>query len=176
MFGGENVTLPDVVKDKIRVKAIERFKDKTNHPLYLRTGELAPMYGKHHTEATKKVLSDKNKGKVMSLDAREKLSQAAKKRFESQEERDRIAVTRLGRKHTDEAKKNMRENSSVKVPVYSPELNMRFDSQTIAAEYVGIPSTNICRVLRGERKHAGRHPITGELLSWKEIATEVIAE
>lgn len=174
--GGDNTTLPNIVKDKIRVKAIERFQDKTNHPLYGRVGELAPMYGKHQTDETKKKISDGNKGKVIPFEVRKKQSEAAKKRFESQVERDRISASSLGRKHTDEDRRKMRENSSVKIPVYSPELQMSFDSQTIAAEYVGIPSTYICRVLRGKRKHAGRHPVTGELLSWQEIKMEVIAE
>ena len=173
--GGDNTTLPDVVKDKIRIKAIERFQDKTNHPLYGRVGELAPMYGKHQTEKTKKKISDGNKGKIVPLEVRKKQSEAAKKRFESQSERDRISASSLGRKHTDEDRRKMCENSGVKIPVYSPELQMSFDSQTIAAEYVGIPSANIGRVLHGKRKHAGRHPVTGELLSWQEIKTEVIA-
>ena len=174
--GGDNTSLPDVVKDKIRAKAIERFQDKTNHPIYGRIGELAPMYGKHQTDEAKKRISDANKGRVIPIEFRKKISEAAKKRFESQAERDRIAASSLGRKHTDEDRRKMRENNSVKIPVYSPELQMSFNSQTLAAEYVGIPSTHICRVLHGKRKHAGRHPDTGELLSWHEVIMEVIAE
>ena len=52
--------------------------------------------------------------------------------------------------------------------VYSPELNMYFDSATKAANYLNITVGNICSCCNGEarHKHAGRHPETGELLTW----------
>lgn len=52
--------------------------------------------------------------------------------------------------------------------VYSPELDMYFDSATKAAKYLCITVGAICSCCNKDpkRKHAGRHPETGELLTW----------
>lgn len=56
-------------------------------------GELNPMYGKHHTEETKSILSEKNKGKKAwnlgiphSEETKQKISKANKGRIQSSEE------------------------------------------------------------------------------------------
>ena len=47
-----------------------------------------------------------------------------------------------------------------------------FDTVKSAAEWCGLKThTNIIYVCNGKRKHAGRHPITGEQLSWKNYDT-----
>jgi DNA-binding protein H-NS len=43
-------------------------------------GENNPMFGKHHTEKTKKEISDSEKGKIDSEETRKKKSSSAKKR------------------------------------------------------------------------------------------------
>ena len=46
--------------------------------------------------------------------------------------------------------------------------NKIFNSQLEAANYAGLKnSTPISRCCRGERKTAGKHPISGERLTWK---------
>ena len=52
--------------------------------------------------------------------------------------------------------------------IYSPELNMFFDSATKAARYVKTSVGNICSCCKGYsgRKYAGQHPDTGESLTW----------
>lgn len=52
--------------------------------------------------------------------------------------------------------------------VYSPELNIYFDSATQAAKYLGITVGPLCSCCNGDfrHKHAGKHPQTGELLTW----------
>ena len=52
--------------------------------------------------------------------------------------------------------------------VYSPELDMYFDSATEAAKFLNITVGAICSCCNGDprHKHAGRHPETGELLTW----------
>lgn len=52
--------------------------------------------------------------------------------------------------------------------VYSSELDMHFDSATEAAKFVNTSIGNICSCCNGDprHKHAGRHPETGELLTW----------
>lgn len=42
-----------------------------------------------------------------------------------------------------------------------------FNSQSEASRYFNTPQTNISKVLRGERKSAGKHPETGEKLRWQ---------
>lgn len=55
--------------------------------------------------------------------------------------------------------------------VYSPELNMCFDSATQAANYLNIAVGNICSCCNGDLKHqhAGKHPETGQLLTWMYV-------
>lgn len=52
--------------------------------------------------------------------------------------------------------------------VYSPELNMYFESATKAAKYANTTVGNICSCCNNSPKHrhAGKHPITGKLLTW----------
>ena len=51
---------------------------------------------------------------------------------------------------------------------YSPELDMSFESATLAAKYVGTSVGNVCSCCNGseKHKHAGKHPLTGQLLTW----------
>ena len=42
-----------------------------------------------------------------------------------------------------------------------------FDSQSAAARFYNIPQTNISKCIRGERKSAGKHPITKEKMVWR---------
>ena len=51
--------------------------------------------------------------------------------------------------------------------IYSPELDMYFESATKASQYVNTSVGNICSCCNeSKRRHAGRHPITGQLLTW----------
>ena len=55
--------------------------------------------------------------------------------------------------------------------IYSPELNMYFESATLAAKYVNTTVGNICSCCNkyAKRQHAGRHPTTGQLLTWMYV-------
>lgn len=61
-------------------------------------------------------------------------------------------------------------------PVYSPELDMGFQMIKEAAQFVQIPAPGISACLKNESKHAGRHPITGELLTWERWTLEQYEE
>lgn len=55
-------------------------------------------------------------------------------------------------------------------PVYSPELNKAFRSMKLASEEVGVCVKTINSALNpniANQKYAGRHPITGERLTWE---------
>lgn len=64
------------------------------------------------------------------------------------------------------AMRNKAHKNSKKV--YSPELDMCFDSATKAANYLNITVGSLCSCCNGDpkHKHAGKHPETGELLTW----------
>lgn len=63
--GGESAIPNKEVREKMRNKALIRFKDKRNHPRYgiSRYGEENPFYGKEHTDETKNKISNNRKGK-----------------------------------------------------------------------------------------------------------------
>lgn len=47
--------------------------------------------------------------------------------------------------------------------------NEVFPSQCEASRHYNIPQANISKCLRGERKSAGKHPVTGEKMVWKRF-------
>ncbi len=49
-----------------------------NNPMYGKRGKLAPWWGKHHTEETKRKISQGNKGKIVSEESKQKMSIAKK--------------------------------------------------------------------------------------------------
>lgn len=56
------------------------------------------------------------------------------------------------------------------IPLYCPELNRLFDGGAQQVEQEGIIGrTSIQGYLSGRRKSAGKHPITGEPLTWQRI-------
>ncbi len=53
--------------------------------------------------------------------------------------------------------------------VYSPELNESFWGAQEVKEKYGINPTSISSCINGKLKHAGKHPVTGEPLTWQRI-------
>lgn len=70
-------------------------------------GDKNPMYGKHHSEETRKKIGDKNRGKIISVETRMKNSRAhtGMKRREGTGER--ISKANKGREFTKKHRKNM---------------------------------------------------------------------
>lgn len=68
---------------------------------------------------------------------------------------ERITASNYGKSHGKKAKK-----------VYCPELDEEFASQGEAARKYGISQENISQCCRGISKHAGKHPVTGQRLTW----------
>ena len=56
-------------------------------------------------------------------------------------------------------------------PVFSPELNFAYRAGGLAEDDIGVSRSRISAVINGNGKrpgtHAGKHPITGEPLSWE---------
>ena len=55
------------------------------------------------------------------------------------------------------------------VGVYCPELDEKFVSIVAASEKYNINKVSIGYCLCGKQKHAGKHPVTGEKLSWVKV-------
>ena len=53
--------------------------------------------------------------------------------------------------------------------IYSPELNESFWGAKEASDKYGINHTSISSCINGKLKHAGKHPVTGEPLTWQKI-------
>ena len=132
------------ITDEIRKNMSNSRKGNKNH-----------FYGKHHTEETKKKLSEAHKGmhngsnnpfygKHHSLETKEKISKANKGKM-------------TGGKHP-KAKKV--------ICITTGEI---FDCVRDAGKKYNISPTGISFCCKGKYKSAGKHPITGEKLIWKHL-------
>lgn len=53
--------------------------------------------------------------------------------------------------------------------VYSPELDETLPSTKAVEEKYGIDQGTVSKCCHGKRNYAGRHPVTGELLTWRFV-------
>lgn len=53
--------------------------------------------------------------------------------------------------------------------VYCPELGVTFNSSTMASKKTGIRRDSIRKCITGKLKSAGKHPVTGEKLTWVSL-------
>lgn len=83
-------------------------------------GKSSPMKGKHHSEESKLKISITRKGKPLSEEHRKKLSEAGKGRYYSEETRQKMSENNkgknLGKHHTEETRKKM-SNSKKNKPL-----------------------------------------------------------
>lgn len=85
----------------------------------------------------------------------------------SEETKKKIGDAFRGKALTDEHRQKIKDNHANKHKVYCPQLDETFDSINSVFEKYGIK--NINKVLNGERKSSGRHPVTGERLTWVNV-------
>lgn len=71
------------------------------------SGDKHPLYGKHLPEKTKARISLANKGRVVSMEARNKMSLAKKGRVVSKETGRKISEANTGRTHSKEVRRRM---------------------------------------------------------------------
>ena len=133
----------------------ERLQDKTNHPMYgvHRYGEENPFYGMHHTEESKKKMSNSTTGMYAGENN-----------------------PMYGKHHTSTTRDKMSQNhadfSNEKHPrsvaVYCIETNEIFWGATGAQTKYGISYRTISACCRHKVGYisAGKHPETGEKLHW----------
>ena len=78
-----------------------------NNPMYGRTGENCPNFGKHHTDEIKNKISETLKGHTVSEETRRNMSEAQKGRTLSEETRKKISESM---KRRCAAKKNLKKD------------------------------------------------------------------
>lgn len=132
--------------------------------------------GKKHTEETKRKLSEISKsrrgdkhpmfGKHFSAEIRANMSAAQKRRFAES------PSPMIGRVMSEASKKKMSEArmgkpSPRRRPVYCIELDRTWDCISDARAELG--TSHISEAIKGTRKYAGIHPVTGEPLHWKYV-------
>lgn len=139
-------------KAKIGIASKERFVDPENHP----------MYGKQHTTESKEKMRESHTGKTLTDEHKAKLSIAS-----SGENNPMYGVRLYGEDNPNYGNHKLAgyNNPNCRA-VYCPELDEMFWGAKEAADKYNIVSTSITSCCIGARKHAGRHPITGELLRW----------
>lgn len=135
--------------------------------------------GKHHTEETKLKIKNGNLGKHLSDDIKKYLSEIKMGTHMSEESRKKLSESRIGKfvgennpmygkKQSNETREKMSRSHGGK-PIYCLELNEIFWGVSDAVKTYGFDRVGIIRCLKGERQSAGKHPTTGQKLTWKYI-------
>lgn len=118
----------------------EESKRKMRESRKVLSGENHPMYGRKHTQETK------NKIRIS---------------------RQRISLSEECKIKMSKSKIGIKNNQAV--CVYCIETNTIFGTIIDGANYAGVSRISLENNLNNKWKHAGRHPVTGEQLSWKYV-------
>ena len=128
--------------------------------------------GRELTEEHKRHISESLKGHKpanFTEESKEKLRLANIGKTLSDETRKRISDTLTGIVRSEKTKQKMSDNHANKHGVFCPQLNEYFDVMSDVTKKYGIPRANIDKCIKGERKSAGKHPVTGEKLTWIDM-------
>jgi len=71
------------------------------------SGEKHPLCGKHHTEETKKKMSEAHTGKILSEETKNKLSEIHSGKILSKDHKRKLSEVQSGKHHSEETKKRM---------------------------------------------------------------------
>ena len=153
--GNEHKHLSYATKNKLRnahmgIKCSPETREKMSKS---RIGPLNPMYGKRHTEETKQIISEKNKGRTGHP--------------QSEYQRNAARDANLGKTVSDVTKNKISEANKGKIPhnkdlnqVYCVELNKCFNNASEAGKELNIRGENIlgcCRHYKGRNTCGGYH-------------------
>lgn len=137
-LGGEANIPSEETRKKMSEIAKERLKDKHNHP----------FFGKHHTEESKKKMSEYQSNR--SEETRQKISQSAKERYKNPENHPMYG------KHISEEQIELLRNGLIKkesLPVLQYDLNGNFVNEYInsaeASKVVGVHKSSIQKCCAG---------------------------
>lgn len=160
------------ISEETRKKMSESQKKRFENPLEReKLKNNKHWLGRHHSEETKRKISQKRKGQHLTAETKEKLSKTLKGRKLSEETKQKMKAGRqgenanhYGKKHSEESKKKMSESKIGKHTgaenknskrVKCIETRQEFESGSLAAKFLTrktIQRCHICAVCRGERK------------------------
>ena len=131
------------------------------------SGEKHPMYGKHHSEESKRKISESMRGenhymygKHHSESTKKKLSESHKRENLSEETLQKMREARLGKPLSEETKRKLSDAHSKRVMCV--ETGVIYESVKQAAEAVGRNSTNISAACNGRLNTSGGY-------HWKHV-------
>ena len=153
-LGGQLGNAGVVFSEESRQKMRDAKKDKT----------LTDEHKRHISESCKG-----HKPGVFTEESREALRQANLGKTLPKETREKISKGLIGIVRSEETKQKIKDNHANKHPVFCPQLNEYFDTMSDASIKYNIPRSNIDQCIKGKRKSAGKHPITGEKLTWIDM-------
>ena len=125
------------------------------------------------SEATLEKMREVHKKENLSKETLQKMHDAHTGKHHSDETKEKLRLAFQGREFSDEWRAKISE--SKKISVYCPQLNEVFASGKDAEEKYksyGVNRTKISACICGNRKSSGRHPITGERLTWEKFLKE----
>lgn len=128
----------------------------------------------NRSEETLKKLSESHKKENLSEETLKKMSDSHKGKHHTDATKEKLKIAFQNREFTDEWKDKI--SQAKKLPIYCPQLDEIFESAKdaeIKYKSCGVNRTKISACLHGERKSSGKHPITGEKLTW-EIFERII--
>lgn len=183
------VNLGKVMPEHVKIKISESNKGK------VMSEEQRQFLRDLHTDTH---LSDETKVKIGLASKRENLSEKTLEKMRkshlkenlSEETLQKMSDSHIGFRHTDETKEKIRFamqnrefsdewkfkiSESKQISVYCPQLDEAFSSGKEAeSKYksYGVNRSKISACLHGDRKSSGRHPITGEPLTWEKFLKE----
>lgn len=139
--GGGGGRMPEdiIAKNKIKISRSNKRNPKLSHP-----GKSNPMYGKHHTEESKKRMSEHRKGQLPwnkgiphTEATKKKISDKNKGRILTEEHRHNISIAtkgharKLNRRWTDELCNEVRNMHLVGISYYQLGIIFRKNAETI---------------------------------------------
>ncbi|APC25634.1 GIY-YIG catalytic domain-containin endonuclease [Only Syngen Nebraska virus 5] len=139
---------------------VEEVKQKMSEA---QIGEKNPMYGKEHTEESKKKISESNTGKTRTEESKKKISEARIGMIFSEDHKKKISESNTGKTRTEESKKKISEahkgdknHRSKKVYQYTMDGTYirPFSSCGEAGRHLGKGHSYIAACARGEREDA----------------------
>lgn len=200
--GNKNKTLSDETKEKIRlanvgktlpdnVKAKISNANKGRNISNEQKELLRDLHkGSHLSDETKAKIGNASKKENRSEETLTKLRESHKKENLSAETLEKMRNSHTGKHHTNETKEKLRLtfqsrefsdewktkiSEAKKISIYCPQLDEIFLSAKDAEEKYksyGVNRSKISACLHGDRKSSGRHPVTGERLTWEKILKE----
>ena len=118
--------------------------------------------GRKHTEESKRKMSEVQKGRIVSESQREAMRAAW-----TPERKTAFIESRSGENNPNYGRCG--EDSCHRQPIICSTGEV-FPTLLEAARWCGLRSTgNLCSCCRGARPYCGRHPVTGEKLSWRAL-------